>query len=85
MCGCGCEVRPLQIGSAHMCVCASKSGRARCVHATQKMVATHALHTFLMIIENKALFLIIATILITVLFLKVLRSKQVHNISITLK
>ena len=28
-CGCGCEVRPLQIGGAH--TCASKSGRARCV------------------------------------------------------
>ena len=33
-CGCGCEVRP---------VCAPKSGRARCVLATQKTVATHTL------------------------------------------
>ena len=42
-CGCGCEVRPLQIGGAHTCVCAPKSGRARCVRATQKTVATHTL------------------------------------------
>ena len=42
-CGCGCEVRPLQIGGAHMCACAPQSGRARCVRATQKTVATHTL------------------------------------------
>ena len=36
-------MRPLQIGYAHMCVSSPKSGRARCVRATQKMVATHAL------------------------------------------
>ena len=41
---CGCEVRPLQIGGAHTCACAPKSGRARCVRATQKKVATHTLH-----------------------------------------
>ena len=40
---CGCEVRPLQIGGAHTCACAPKSGRARCVRATQKMVATNNL------------------------------------------
>ena len=43
-CGCGCEVRPPQIGGAHTCACAPKSGRARCVRATQKTVATHTLH-----------------------------------------
>ena len=43
MCGCGCEVRPLQIGGAHNCACGPKSGCARCVRATQKTVATHAL------------------------------------------
>ena len=43
MCGCGCEVRPLQIGGAHTCACAPKSGHARCVRATQKTVATHTL------------------------------------------
>ena len=42
-CGCGCKVRPLQIGGAHTCACAPKSGRARCVRATQKKVATHTL------------------------------------------
>ena len=42
-CGCGWEVRPLQIGCAHTCACAPKSGRAMCVRATQKKVATHAL------------------------------------------
>ena len=40
---CGCEVRPLQIGGMHTCVCAPKSGGARCVRATQKMVATYTL------------------------------------------
>ena len=39
----GCEVRPLQIGGAHTCACGPKSGCARCVRVTQKMVATHAL------------------------------------------
>ena len=43
---CGCEVRPLQIGGAHTCVCAPKAGRARCVRATQKTVATHTLFFF---------------------------------------
>ena len=43
MCGFRCEVRPLQIGGAHTCACAPKSGRARCVRATQKTVATHTL------------------------------------------
>ena len=42
-CGCGCEVRPLKIGGAHMCARAHKSGRARFVRATQKTVATHTL------------------------------------------
>ena len=42
-CGCGCEVRPLQIGGAHTCACAPKSGGARCVRATQKMVAIYTL------------------------------------------
>ena len=42
-CGCGCEVRPLQIGGAHTCACALNSGRARCMRATQKTVATHTL------------------------------------------
>merc|ERR1719189_3521910 len=42
-CGCGCEVRPLKIGGAHTCACGPRSGHARCVRATQKMVATHAL------------------------------------------
>lgn len=40
---CGCEVRPPQTGGAHTCACALKSGRARCVRATQKRVATHTL------------------------------------------
>ena len=40
---CGCEVRPLKIWGAHTCACAPKSGRARCVRATQKRVATHTL------------------------------------------
>ena len=43
---CGCEVRPLQIGCAHRCAWGSESGRARCVRATQKMVATHTLAIF---------------------------------------
>ena len=33
-CGCGCEVRPVQIGGAHNCACAPKFGRARCVRAS---------------------------------------------------
>ena len=37
------RVRPLQITGAHTCACAPKSGRARCVRATQKTVATHTL------------------------------------------
>ena len=41
---CGCKVRPPQIGGAHTCACTPKSGRARCVRATQKTVATHALY-----------------------------------------
>ena len=40
---CGCEVRPPQIEGAHTCVCVPKSGRARCVRATQKTVTTHTL------------------------------------------
>ena len=36
---CGCEVRPPYIGGAF----APTSGRARCVCATQKTVATHPL------------------------------------------
>ena len=47
MCGCGCEVRPHQIGRAHTCACASKSGSAMCVRATQKTVATHTLENWL--------------------------------------
>ena len=39
-------LRPLQIGVAHTCACALKSGRARCVRATQKTVATHPLSIF---------------------------------------
>ena len=34
-------------GGVHTCACAPKSGRARCVHATQKKVATHPLHRWL--------------------------------------
>jgi len=42
-CACGCEVRPSWNEGAHTCACELKSGRARCVRATQKTVATHAL------------------------------------------
>ena len=52
MWGYGCKVRPLQIGGAHTCACGPKSGRARCVHVTQKMVATHALYLITKIISN---------------------------------
>ena len=40
---CGCKVRPSWIGGAHRCAWAPKSGRARCVRAIQKTVATHPL------------------------------------------
>ena len=56
MCGCGCEVRPHQIGRAHTCACASKSGSAMCVRATQKTVATHTLIIIWMTPYNALIF-----------------------------
>ena len=47
-CGCGCEVRPPKNWGARTCACEHKPGRARCVRATQKKVATHTLHIMYM-------------------------------------
>ena len=53
-CGCGCKVQPPEIGGAHTCACEPKSGRARCVRATQKTVATHTLsNTFIHLFEKE--------------------------------
>ena len=36
-------MQAVQIGGAHMCACAPKCGRAMCMRAAQKRVATHTL------------------------------------------
>ena len=45
-CGCVCEVRPPKNWSARTCACEPRSGRARCVRAKQKTVATQPLDIY---------------------------------------